>query len=219
MDIQWGDGYNCFAKDFKSYILSRNLRYPISPGSFADELFRWVVSHPDGQGYRGSIGFFNVSITTRKPRKISFLQVQFKSRLSQTMSSARQLEEFQKWQDWISENNAKAPVGINQAFQTNWQWSRAWMETSLVRGIVGGLAFSSAVALLSLIVVVGNVVTSLFATLVIIVNICVVLALFWLLGWQLGAIEAISITVLVGLSVDYVFRTRPSPFPIPAFSF
>lgn len=188
------------------------MQFPMSPSSYADELLNWLLYDGEGQSYRMTVGFFNLTKTNLRnprPRKISWLSYTFKSRLSQTMSSARQLEEWRKWQDWIDSTSAKAPEGVNKPFHTNWQWSRAWMETSLVQGIVGGLAFSSAVALVSLVAVVGNVITSLFATLVIIVNIAVVLGLFWLLGWSLGAIEAISITVLVGLSVDYVFRTIP----------
>lgn len=162
--------------------------------------------------YRMNIGFTNLTKSTligqraSATRRVAWLSIQFKSRLSQVMSSSRQLEEWQKWQTWVETLAAKAPAGMSHPFHTNWQWSRAWMETSLVQGIVGGLAFSSIVALASLIIVVGNVITSLFATAVIVVNISVVLGLFWLMGWNLGAIEAISITVLVGLSVDYVFR-------------
>ena len=29
------------------------------------------------------------------------------------------------------------------------------------------------------------------------------MAIFWLAGWKLGAIEAISLSILVGTSVDY----------------
>ena len=32
---------------------------------------------------------------------------------------------------------------------------------------------------------------------------CLVVAIFWLAGWTLGAIEAISLSILVGTSVDY----------------
>ena len=32
---------------------------------------------------------------------------------------------------------------------------------------------------------------------------CLVIATFWAVGWTLGAIEAISLSILVGTSVDY----------------
>jgi len=33
--------------------------------------------------------------------------------------------------------------------------------------------------------------------------VCVVVGVFYLLGWQVGGVEAISLSILVGSSVDY----------------
>ena len=33
--------------------------------------------------------------------------------------------------------------------------------------------------------------------------ICVVVAIFYLVGWEMGAVEAVSLSILVGSSVDY----------------
>ena len=33
--------------------------------------------------------------------------------------------------------------------------------------------------------------------------ICIVVAIFYLVGWEMGAVEAVSLSILVGSSVDY----------------
>lgn len=42
--------------------------------------------------------------------------------------------------------------------------------------------------------------------LVLIANLTTSVGFFWILGWKIGAVEAIGITILVGLSVDYLFH-------------
>jgi len=79
-------------------------------------------------------------------------------------------------------------------------------EISAVNGIEQGIAISSTVALLGLLIFTRNILVSLLAAICLIINIVMVLAVYWLMGWMLGAIEAISITILVGLSVDYLFH-------------
>jgi PERQ amino acid-rich with GYF domain-containing protein len=106
----------------------------------------------------------------------------------------------------------------------------------LVSGITSGLITCSTIALLSLLFFLGNWWMTLLAFATLIINVIIMLGsisllsrftsyfllfvvqhvcslllflferLFYVFGWSLGAIEAISITILVGLSVDYVYH-------------
>jgi predicted RND superfamily exporter protein len=199
---------------FKDYCLNtpRINRFPVAKASFAKELLNWLLYNSNGTNFRTHVGFRNLTkdnadlaIASSNP-KIAFIQAEFRSRVHPSMSASQQLEKWTDWEAWINQLKSEAPVGLQGVYQTTWQWSRAFMETSLISGLVGGLVLSAAVALGALLIMLGNIVTSLLATVIIVLNIVLVLGLFWLMGWNLGVIEAISVTVLVGLSDEYVFH-------------
>lgn len=79
-------------------------------------------------------------------------------------------------------------------------------EVVAVNGIFYGVVVSAIVAMLSLTVFTGNVIVALLAVISITGNLATMLALYALWGWTLGAVEAISVSILVGLSVDYCFH-------------
>lgn len=52
----------------------------------------------------------------------------------------------------------------------------------------------------------GNLWIVIFALVNLVCILCVMLGFFHLIGWKIGALEAISITMLVGLSVDFILH-------------
>jgi hypothetical protein len=78
-------------------------------------------------------------------------------------------------------------------------------EYAAVKNIIVGLVVSTSIAVLAAFLFTFNVVIALLVLLVLIGIVITCLAFFQVVGWQLGVIEAISITVLVGLSVDCMF--------------
>ncbi len=59
-------------------------------------------------------------------------------------------------------------------------------------------------ALIVLVIATTNVIVGVLATLTIAMITCSVLATITLLGWKLGVLESLNMTLVVGLSVDYV---------------
>lgn len=80
-----------------------------------------------------------------------------------------------------------------------------------VKGIFFGISVSWACSIVGLVFFTSNIVVSLLGALSLVGNIAVTLGLFWVVGWTLGPIEAISISVLVGLSVDYLLHIAGIP--------
>jgi predicted RND superfamily exporter protein len=82
-------------------------------------------------------------------------------------------------------------------------WVQAVTDSVITKGIVWGILMSAIFALVAIYIFTGSVVIT---TLSVFTMGCInvlVLGLYYVLGWKLGAIEGVSITVLLGLCVDY----------------
>ena len=71
-------------------------------------------------------------------------------------------------------------------------WIRVFTEIVAVEGVKKGLIVSSSVAIGGLILFTGNVFVSIIASVVLIGNIMYMLAFYQIIGWELGAIEAVN---------------------------
>ncbi len=114
-------------------------------------------------------------------------------------TSFENYNDFLKWNELIAQVNQLSPKA--QAFHTTHAWDIMITEVVAVSGIKWGLIVSAIVALGSILVFTGNLVVSILAIVSVLGNIAVMLGCFWIFGWSLGVVEALSITVLVGLSV------------------
>ena len=76
-------------------------------------------------------------------------------------------------------------------------------EKAAVDGVVTSILISTAFAVTSVLAFTGNAVVAILATTSLVVIVLTVLGTFSLAGWTLGIVEAVSITILVGLSCDF----------------
>merc|ERR1712196_528300 len=81
------------------------------------------------------------------------------------------------------------------------------VETEAVYGAVVAVAISVGCALCAVVFFTGNIVITLYVgTSIIIIVACLAAVVTFVLQWPFGLIEAISLTVFVGFSVDYVLH-------------
>ena len=74
----------------------------------------------------------------------------------------------------------------------------------LIKNAVQGIVVGLLLALIVLIIATRNVIVGILATFTIATITCSVLATITLLDWKLGVLESLNMTLVVGLSVDYV---------------
>lgn len=82
-----------------------------------------------------------------------------------------------------------------------------YTEIVAVQGVERGLIVSSIVAVIGLVLFTGNIIVSIIASIVLVINIMYMLAFYQLIGWELGAIEAVRL-----LFTTIHFCRFPSPF-------
>ncbi|VDI79206.1 Hypothetical predicted protein [Mytilus galloprovincialis] len=112
---------------------------------------------------------------------------------------------------------SKMPSSMKSGFQStqeSWHWIKIQetLVTSAVRGVVIGISIAFPILTITTL----NVVIGFLATICITMITVVVVGLIPLIGWKLGVLESINLSLIVGLSVDYVVHFaeayRTSPF-------
>ncbi|XP_071961979.1 protein dispatched homolog 1-like [Antedon mediterranea] len=117
----------------------------------------------------------------------------------------------ERWEEFMKTEMAKMPSGVNRGFQCTpppdgdsgmWHWMKVQDElaNSAVRGIMIGLL----VALCVLVTTTVNLVIGTLATIIISLITVSVVGVIPLAGWQLGPLESLNLSLVVGLAVDYV---------------
>lgn len=97
------------------------------------------------------------------------------------------------------------------------QWVRTWTQRLYLDEAVTGITASLLLAFVILFISSANILVALLALVNIAGIIASILGMMVALGWELDSIESICLTILVGLSVDYVVHLAncymESPFP------
>eukprot|EP00029_Vermamoeba_vermiformis_P000282 TRINITY_DN1030_c0_g1_i4.p1 TRINITY_DN1030_c0_g1~~TRINITY_DN1030_c0_g1_i4.p1 ORF type:complete len:1469 (+),score=345.30 TRINITY_DN1030_c0_g1_i4:97-4503(+) len=196
----------CFMQTFKEWLANKRLsEFPIlNKGNFylLSAQFIGTMARSD-QDWLWDVGFDLINNRTDKIN-IRWVRYHFQTTIVKGRTSFENYNDFLKWNELIAQVNQLSPKA--QAFHTTHAWDIMITEVVAVSGIKWGLIVSAIVALGSILVFTGNIVVSILAIVSVLGNIAVMLGCFWLFGWSLGVVEALSITVLVGLSVDYVIH-------------
>ena len=97
------------------------------------------------------------------------------------------------------------------AIQTSNLWNRAETEVAAISGTISAFAISNGCAFVAIFIFTGDIVIAFQCTIAIIAIVaCLMGYMIVVMEWSFGAIEAISVTVFVGFSVDYCLHLANS---------
>lgn len=155
--------------------------------------------------------------STVTPTKLKFAMIRSNTTIGAYNSNYNDLSfAFDAWTAFVSKANAGAPAGMKKGFLSSppGQQAAAWVffntQNLLMQGAFTGAAISTAFAYVILTISTFNGYLALLAILDIVGIVSCILGSMYCLGWELGVIESVAITVLVGLSVDYVVHLANS---------
>eukprot|EP00164_Ancoracysta_twista_P000387 GFYU01000528.1.p1 GENE.GFYU01000528.1~~GFYU01000528.1.p1 ORF type:complete len:1022 (-),score=314.10 GFYU01000528.1:296-3361(-) len=156
--------------------------------------------------YFFSLGFTNANrADPTQYGRLQYAKLTFRDILESRAPAAKAREAFDWWQNLVLTHNANAPSSA-QAYQTALKWISMLTEETLFTTAFSGAGTSLAIAFLIITLMSNNWIIGSIATLCIFCIVATVLAFMVVLGWDLGIIESINLTVLVGLAVDYVLH-------------
>jgi len=139
---------------------------------------------------------------------IKYCMVKANSTMKQGFYPASKVNMFyDRWHNFVNGRNEEAKKlqlkGMD-VDQTANPWVYAHTQSIYISSTIEGAMFSLGLAAIVLFASTGNLLITIFAMCNLIGVCSCILGCCFIIGWELGSIEAICLTILVGLSVDYV---------------
>uniref|UniRef100_A0A3Q1I8V3 SSD domain-containing protein n=1 Tax=Anabas testudineus TaxID=64144 RepID=A0A3Q1I8V3_ANATE len=137
--------------------------------------------------------------------KVRWLSMAFESTTYKGKSSFQTYSDFLQWENFVQEQLASLPQSsaLQRGFQTCEHWKQIFMEIIGVESALWSLLLSLGICVAAVSVFTAHPLLLLPVLITIVGVICLVVAIMYWLGWEMGAVEAISLSILVGSSVDY----------------
>ncbi|XP_056150462.1 protein dispatched homolog 1 isoform X2 [Lampris incognitus] len=220
------DFTSCFIETFKQWMENQDCEeasvYPCCSQStfpYKQDVFELCIKRAIMELDRSTI--YHLDSKTPGPRfdindTIKAIVLEFQSTYLFTLAYEKMYQFYHEVDTWISEELLYAPVGLSHGwFVSNLEFYD--LQDSLSEGTLVAMALAVAVAFTVMLLTTWNVIISLFAILSIAGTIFVTVGSLVLLGWELNVLESVTISVAVGLSVDFAvhygvaYRLAPEP--------
>lgn len=225
----------CPMRSLKEFQLENEKAFPLAKADFFPAVKEWMdwrknetsreknprrwLPHEDiDDALWVEWGDFPETGQGKRPPRVKMAAIEYNTTLGQWDSVYSHLDyaydTVQLWRDHVVKN---APTGLKKpvivGVASNGQPS-AWVflntQNMLVSGAIWGAMFSAIFAFFVLCISTGNPLMALFAITNILAIVGCILGFMYIMGWELGVIESVSCTILVGLSVDYVVHLANS---------
>ncbi|XP_071019180.1 protein dispatched homolog 1-like [Oncorhynchus clarkii lewisi] len=220
------DFTSCFIETFKQWMENRDCEeasvYPCCSQStfpYKQDVFELCIKRAIMELDRSTS--FHLDSKTPGPRfdindTIRAIVLEFKSTYLFTLAYEKMHQFYHEVDTWIQEELKNAPDGLKYGwFVSNLEFYD--LQDSLSDGTLIAMALSVVVAFVVMLLTTWNIIISLYAILSIAGTIFVTVGSLVLLGWELNVLESVTISVAVGLSVDFAvhygvaYRLAPEP--------
>ncbi|KAM6915507.1 protein dispatched homolog 1 [Xenentodon cancila] len=220
------DFTSCFIETFKQWMENQDCEeasvYPCCSQStfpYKQDVFELCIKRAIMELDRSTS--YHLDSKTPGPRfdindTIRAIVLEFQSTYLFTLAYEKMYQFYREVDAWITEELRHAPAGLSHGwFVSNLEFYD--LQDSLSDGTLVAMALSVAVAFSVMLLTTWNIIISLYAILSIAGTIFVTVGSLVLLGWELNVLESVTISVAVGLSVDFAvhygvaYRLAPEP--------
>ncbi|KAI7799776.1 protein dispatched homolog 1 [Triplophysa rosa] len=220
------DFTSCFMETFKQWMENQDCDdapvYPCCSQStfpYRQDVFELCIKRAIMELDRSTI--YHLDSKTPGPRfdindTIRAIVLEFQSTYHFTLAYEKMHQFYKEVDFWIQEELREAPEGLGYGwFVSNLEFYD--LQDSLSGGTLIAMALSVVVAFSVMLLTTWNIVISLYAIISIAGTIFVTVGSLVLLGWELNVLESVTISVAVGLSVDFAvhygvaYRLAPEP--------
>uniref|UniRef100_A0A1A7WAR8 Protein dispatched homolog 1 n=2 Tax=Iconisemion striatum TaxID=60296 RepID=A0A1A7WAR8_9TELE len=220
------DFTSCFIETFKQWMENQDCDeasvYPCCSQStfpYKKDVFELCIKRAIMELDRSTS--YHLDSKTPGPRfdindTITAIVLEFQSTYLFTLAYEKMYQFYREVDAWIIEELRSAPEGLSNGwFVSNLEFYD--LQDSLSDGTLVAMALSVAVAFSVMLLTTWNIIISLYAIFSIAGTIFVTVGSLVLLGWELNVLESVTISVAVGLSVDFAvhygvaYRLAPAP--------
>ncbi|XP_030628583.1 protein dispatched homolog 1 [Chanos chanos] len=206
------DFTSCFMETFKQWMENQDCEeapvYPCCSQStfpYKQEVFELCIKRAIMELDRSTI--YHLDSKTPGPRfdindTIRAIVLEFQSTYHFTLAHEKMHQFYSEVDTWIQDELKNAPEGLSYGwFISNLEFYD--LQDSLSDGTLIAMALSVVVAFSVMLLTTWNIIISLYAIISIAGTIFVTVGSLVLLGWELNVLESVTISVAVGLSVDF----------------
>ncbi|KAJ5066144.1 sterol-sensing domain [Anaeramoeba ignava] len=202
----------CFMEDFRDFIedLSPGVYsgFPVNSSVFYSALLNFTRTKGDDSIETDLFelqSFYEASIRfDQDTSELRYFGIIANSTLYLSSPASDIRPVYDNIKAFMDKINSEAPNGMNKGFTTSDLWLDMKTEEILVSVALFNIYISLSIAFVVIVLSTGNVLTSFFAIFSIAGIVLTIIGFMVAIGWQLGIIESVSLTIIVGISVDYV---------------
>ena len=206
-------GKNCFIEDFftfmsmnctkKNRVCCKDSTFPYNSTIFSQCMLRMQCQRI------AEFQFSSQSITDEAPLfdkngRLIAISLKFDSNVAFTWSYDPADRFWKETESWATNEFGNAPPSVNGWFISKLEFYD--LQKSLSKGTLLSMSISLAIAFGVMLITTGNVFISVFAIITITCALGVTVGSLVLMGWKLNILESITLSVSVGLSVDFALH-------------
>lgn len=194
----------CLLRSLRDWRIARQEAFPIPPERFVEVLREFLSRYAFARRFLLQVGF-EESEGTGDDSRVTWIWETWNTTARSDAPMETRDAVLQAWQSFLSEQRQSAPETA-QTFWVTERWFFVWGTTQLLflTSAFGSMGLSAVLAFAVLTVATHNWMIAGLATAAIAGIATSVMGLMSMLGWTLGSIESVCLTILIGISVDYV---------------
>jgi len=188
----------CVISDFRAYQESRAQPFPVASPQFETDFANFLASTGYVHMTSGLIGF-----DEKDPCKVLFIGVAVRASFKKSTGSWQMIDVYEDWEDFVDRGNDIAPPALADGFATSDKFVSMATQVEAVSSTSLSIWIACMLVVLIIIAVTGSIQMALLILLNLLVIVMFVVAGLSALGMEFGGIEAIALTILIGMSCDY----------------
>ncbi|XXQ35487.1 SSD domain-containing protein [Plasmodiophora brassicae] len=192
--------FTCIGEDWRDYQVAQhgNGSFPIrsSSSTLTSQLVAFLESGA-GSNYQDDVG---IDVSTGR---VLFLRIPVVTLIDTSLSGSALMGYYGQWNAFTDRVNAAGSGAVAKAYQTSSRWNLMGMETALVTGTLYSVVFTVAACTLSLIALTRSVRIVLISMVTQVMVFVCIGACIVLLGWKVGVVELVSLSMLIGVALDF----------------
>jgi hypothetical protein len=198
-----GSPPRCVMHELRAWLESEGRDFPVTHGLAG--AMRDFLQSEQGTTQRDDVGFTDAAMT-----RVGWVRVHVHAKFAHGGTAAlalladpQLLKQYkQEWDSWLSTLDGFARMGVASCPK----WNLLATEDAFFRGVFRALGWTTAVAMLAVLLVSRSAIVA-YAALYSLLGVTVtVLGLMRLVAMPLGVVEAVSLSLIIGVAVGYIIH-------------
>jgi len=193
---------HCWIRAFKDYVTSQGFFFPV-PSSMFGSLVYSFFSVKDNEKYKQDIG----TSDKHYAGAVEWISLTFRANIDRTAPATSLLPVYGEWIKFLDHVNSKAIVEVGEARMISKAFTRMDTEIGILSSTITSYLASNLICLGCVLIFTGDLLISAYTMITIVLIVATLIGfLFAIMQYTFGAIEAVGITIFVGMSVDYALH-------------